>query len=66
MIFRTFADRTGSDSILSDRNWTWTEKFHNPLISADDVSDWPLPKQFLAQALSPGIEESENSWRFNA
>ena len=24
---------TGSDSILSDQNWTWTAKFHSPLIS---------------------------------
>ena len=26
--------RTGSDSILSDQDWTRTEKFHSPLISA--------------------------------
>jgi len=25
---------TGSDSILSDQDWTRTEKFHSPLISA--------------------------------
>ena len=25
--------RTGSDSILSDQDWTRTEKFHSPLIS---------------------------------
>jgi len=25
--------RTGSDSILSDQDWTWTEKYHSPLIS---------------------------------
>ena len=35
MIFKNFADRTGSDSILSDQDWTRTEKFHSPLISAD-------------------------------
>jgi len=26
--------RTGSDAILSDQDWTRTEKFHSPLISA--------------------------------
>jgi len=26
--------RTGSDSILLDQDWTQTEKFHSPLISA--------------------------------
>jgi len=33
MVFKKFADRTGSDSILSDQDWTRTEKFHSPLIS---------------------------------
>ena len=32
MIFKNFADRTGSDSVLSDQDWTRTEKFHSPLI----------------------------------
>jgi len=34
MIFKNFADRTGSDSIFSDQDWTRTEKFVSPLISA--------------------------------
>jgi len=34
VIFKKFADRTGSDSILSDQDLTRTEKFHSPLISA--------------------------------
>jgi len=33
MIFKNFVYRTGSDLILSDQDWTWTEKFHIPLIS---------------------------------
>jgi len=37
MIFKNFADRTGSDSILSDQDWTRTEKFHSPLISGSDL-----------------------------
>ena len=34
--------RTGSDSILSDQDWTRTEKFHSPLISAVQLHpmDW--------------------------
>jgi len=34
MIFNNLRIRTGSDSISSDQDWTWTEKFHRPLISA--------------------------------
>jgi len=34
MIVKNFADKTGLDSILSDQDWTRTEKFHSPLISA--------------------------------
>jgi len=33
MIFKNLQIRTGSDSILSDQDWTWTENFHSPLIS---------------------------------
>jgi len=33
MIFKNLRIRTGSDSILSDQDWTLTEKFHSPLIS---------------------------------
>jgi len=33
MIFKNFADQDWSDSILSDQDWTRTEKFHSPLIS---------------------------------
>jgi len=34
MIFKNFADRIGSDSILSDQGCTRTEKFHSLLIFA--------------------------------
>jgi len=34
MIFKNFVDRTGSDSTFVDQDWTRTEKFHSPLISA--------------------------------
>jgi len=41
MIFKNFACRTGSDSILSDQDWTRTEKFHSPLISeCEDCKAW--------------------------
>ena len=42
--------RTGSDSILSDQDWTHTEKFHSPLISVDQMAVVPEPKnwQYLA------------------
>jgi len=33
MIFKNFANRTGSDSILLDQDWTRTKKFHSPLKS---------------------------------
>jgi len=33
MIFKNFADQSGSDSILLDQDWTRTKKFHSPLIS---------------------------------
>jgi len=33
--------RTGSDSILSDQDWTRTEKFHSPLISANLATLFP-------------------------
>jgi len=33
--------RTGSDSIYVDQDWTRTEKFHSPLISATYIMvDW--------------------------
>jgi len=31
--------RTGSGSILSDQDWTRTEKLHSPLISDGDLND---------------------------
>jgi len=34
MLFKIFAIRTVSDSILSNQNWTRTEKFHSLLICA--------------------------------
>jgi len=34
--------RTGSDSILSDEDWTRTEKFHSPLISGVSVEHDPV------------------------
>jgi len=34
MIFKILRIRTGLDLILSDQDWTRTEKFHSPLISA--------------------------------
>jgi len=34
MIFKNLRIRTGSDSILSNQDWTRSEKFHSPLISA--------------------------------
>jgi len=37
MIFKNFADRTGSDTILSNQDWTRTEIFHSPLISGSDI-----------------------------
>jgi len=37
--------RTGSDSIFVDQDWTWTEKFHSPLISDEHGSGL---KQILA------------------
>jgi len=39
MIFKNFADRIGSDSILSDKDWTRTEKFHSPLISGTSIAE---------------------------
>jgi len=36
MISKNFGDRTGSDSILSNQDWTRTEKFLSPLISSRD------------------------------
>jgi len=36
MIFKNLRIRTGSDSILSNQDWTQTEKFFSPLISAGD------------------------------
>jgi len=36
MIFKHLRIRTGSDSILSNQDWTQTEKFFSPLISAGD------------------------------
>ena len=33
MISKSLRIRTGSDSNLSDQDWTRTEKFHSPLIS---------------------------------
>ena len=43
--------RTVSDSILSDQDWTWTEKFHSPLISARDHfgSKWRLTRPYRLQ-----------------
>ena len=32
--------RTGSDSILSDQDWTRTKKFYSPLISAEKQNTW--------------------------
>jgi len=43
--FQKIADRTGSDSIFSDQEWTRTEKFHSPLISASN----PSKKQKVSQ-----------------
>jgi len=34
MIFKILQIMTGSDSIFADQDWTRTEKFHSPLISA--------------------------------
>jgi len=41
MSFKNLRIRTGSDSVLSDQDWTRTEKFHSPLISATQWS-WAL------------------------
>jgi len=34
VIFKNMRIRTGSDSNFADQDWTQTEKFHSPLISA--------------------------------
>jgi len=34
MIFKNLRIRAGSDSTFADQDWTRTEKFHSPLISA--------------------------------
>jgi len=39
--------RTGSDSILSDQDWTRTEKFHSLLISARRYTGLMRLKNFL-------------------
>jgi len=33
MILKNFADQDWIGFILSDQDWTWTEKFRSPLIS---------------------------------
>ena len=33
IIFKNLRTRTGSDSILSDQDWTRTKIFHSPFIS---------------------------------
>jgi len=45
IIFKKLRIRTGSDSIFSDQEWTRTEKFHSPLISASN----PSKKQKVSQ-----------------
>jgi len=68
MIIKNLRIRVGSDSIVSDQNWTRTEKFYSPLISGSTpsvnvvVSNSCLAATQIAAQFSSRDTTAANDW----